>query len=180
MLLLAVLCLAPSARAVAAQQQPPTSAAREVVVRRVARATMVSARFAALITQDGRGGTSARTIDPLPPDSSFVVRFATNPRSRKVRELTRNARVTLYYFDATAMAYVSLHGRARVLADTTARRRYWNPEWTPHYAGRTDEALLVEVRPEVVEVVSLRDGLTGDSLTWLAPSARFPRAPRRR
>ena len=81
----------------------------------------VSARFAALITQDGATGASARTIDPAPPDSAMVIRFVTNPKSRKVRELARDPRVTLYYFDAKGMRYATVHGVAREVRDAARK-----------------------------------------------------------
>src|SRR5687768_744307 len=91
-----------------ASQVPPArgDTASEETKLRVARDIMRVARFGALVTRDLTGGSSARTIDPLPPDSSFVVRFATNPRSRKLREIARDRRVTLFYFDPATQGYV--------------------------------------------------------------------------
>lgn len=156
--------------------------ARDSVDRRVlavARDIMRAARFAALITRDAAGGSSARTIDPAPPDSAMVVRFVTNPRSRKVRELARDARVTLYYFDAKGMRYVSLAGVARDVRDVTRKAALWYAEWTPFYPGRERAAAMYEVVPSRVEVVSEADGVVGDSITWAVPAVRTPTAMKR-
>ncbi len=145
----------------------------------VARDIIKAARFAALITQVPSTGASARTIDPAPPDSAMVIRFVTNPRSRKVRELARDPRVTLYYFDAKALRYVTIAGRARLVRDAAEKARLWYAEWTPFYPGRERAAALFEVTPLRVEVVSEADRVVGDSVTWAPPVVRFP-APRRK
>ena len=139
---------------------------------RVARDIMRAARFPALITRAHTGESSARTIDPLLPDSSFVVRFATNPRSRKVREIARDRRVTLFYFDPATQGYVSLIGTARIVSDPVQKRRYWKAEWAPHYPDRTNGVTILEVVPSRLEVVSIKEGITGDSVTWAAPVIR--------
>ena len=144
----------------------------------VARGIMRAARFAAFITRNRSGASSARTIDPLLPDSSFVVRFATNPRSRKIREIARENRVTLYYFDAASLGYVSVSGVARILVDSTAKVRHWKQEWEPFYPNRKQDLVIVEVIPTRLEVVSDKEGIVGDSVTWAAPSVRIFR-PRR-
>lgn len=155
--------------------QPPASRAEataESTRLRVAREIMTAARFPALVTRAVTGESSARTIDPLLPDSSFVVRFATNPRSRKVREMVRDRRVTLFYFDPATQGYVSLSGTAHIVADPALKRRYWKPEWTPHYSDRSGGVTIVEVIPSRLEVVSVKAGITGDSVTWAAPVVR--------
>lgn len=163
----------PSPAAGQAPSRTPTELAR------IARDIMRSGRFATLITRDARGAASSRTIDPLLPDSSFVVRFATNPRSRKVGELGRDPRVTLHYFAPEALAYVSLQGRARVVLDPAEKRRHWKRDWAPHYADRDSSILIVEVIPVRLELVSVRDGVMGDAATWAPPSiVDFPRRRR--
>ncbi len=145
---------------------------------RVAREIMRVARFCALVTRDAATGTSARTIDPAPPDSLMVVLFVTNPRSRKVRQLAADPRVALYYFDATAHRYATLYGRARAVTNAAEKARRWYDAWTPFYPERDRNATLYEVIPDKIEVVSPADGLVGDSLSWATPSIRFPSSRR--
>lgn len=166
-----------NAQATAARPAPRAalSAPAADTALRVARDIMRVARYAALITGDVGTGAAARTIDPAPPDSAMVVRFATNPRSRKVRQIARDSRVALYYFDAKGLRYVTLYGRAREVRDGAAKRRQWYAEWTPFYPGRERGATLYEVIPERAEVVSPSDGVSGDTITWAPPTIRFPR-----
>lgn len=174
-------CAAPAAPACA--QGTASKAAMDTDARTrtldVARDIIKAARFAALITQEPSTGASARTIDPAPPDSAMVIRFVTTPRSRKVRELARDPRVTLYYFDAKALRYVTMAGRARQVRDAAEKARLWYAEWTPFYPGRERAAALFEVTPLRMEVVSEADRVVGDSVTWAPPVVRFP-APRRK
>ena len=147
---------------------------------RVARAIMRAARYCALITQDREGRASARTIDPTSPDSNIVVYFATTPKSRKVTQLSRDDRVSLYYFDATALSYVTLYGRARLVTNAADKRRVWKGEWTPFYPDRERGAAVYAVTPERVEIVSPRDKITGDSVSWAPVTIHFKARPVRR
>jgi general stress protein 26 len=156
----------------------PDSASRRVLA--VARDIIAAARFAALISQDAATGSSARTIDPAPPDTAMVIRFVTNPRSRKVRQLARDARVTLYYFDAKGMRYVTAYGVAREVREGARKAALWFEGWTPFYPGRERAAAMYEVTPRRLEVVSEADGVVGDSLTWAVPVVRLPGAERGR
>ena len=140
---------------------------------RVASAIMRAARYCALITQDIEGRASARTIDPTIPDSNLVVYFATTPKSRKVTQLGRDNRVSLYYFDATALSYVTLYGRARLITNAADKRRVWKGEWTPFYPNRERGAAVYAVTPERIEMVSPRDKITGDSVNWAPVTIHF-------
>lgn len=162
-----------AATPVAPRIAPAQDTTRRARVIRVARDIIQSARFAALITQDGATGASARTIDPAPPDSALVIRFVTNPKSRKVREMARDPRVTLYYFDAKGMRYATVHGVAREVRDAARKAAAWYAEWTPFYPQREKGAALYEVVPRRLEVVSEADSVVGDPVTWGVPEVRF-------
>jgi len=155
------------------------SGTRDAMVR-VARDIMRAARFCALVTRDATTGSSARTIDPAPPDSAMVVRFVTNPRSRKVKQLAVDPRVALYYFDASAQRYATLYGRARAIRDPAEKARRWYEGWTPFYPQRERDATLYEVVPERIELVSPGDSVVGDAVSWATPTIRFPARRTRR
>lgn len=177
-LLVAALMLAAMAsspwRTLRAQSVEATASDRREAMVRVARDIMRAARFCALITRDANTGSAARTIDPAPPDSTMVVRFVTNPRSRKVKQLAADPRVALYYFDASAQRYATLYGRARAIRDPAEKARRWYEGWTPFYPQREHDATLYEVLPERIELVSPGDSVVGDSISWATPTIRFP------
>ena len=129
-----------------------------------ARRIMVETRYCALITIGEDGHPQARTIDPSPPDERMVVSFATNPSTRKVHQIERDSRVTLYYFDLRSPGYVTVIGTAR-LAD----EKRWLDKWTPFYPGGASGALVYEVTPQRIEVVDVDDGIMGDPQTWRPP-----------
>src|SRR5258708_21283271 len=79
-----------------------------------AREIMKTARYCALITLDSAGRPQARAMDPLSPEENMVVWLGTNPKSRKVAEIRRNQRVTLYYFVPEYRAYVTISGNSRI------------------------------------------------------------------
>lgn len=140
-----------------------------------ARELMTRARYCALITVDENGQPQARTIDPSPPDSNLVVWFATNPATRKVQQIERDPRVTLYYFDERSPGYVSVTGTARVISDPETKQQRWLKKWTPFYPGGADTAVLYEVIPSRIEVVDISRGIVGDPETWTPPSVDLQR-----
>jgi general stress protein 26 len=138
-----------------------------------ARSLMAGAHYAGLITLDSAGAPQARTVEPFPPETDFTVWIGTNPRTRKVGEIQRDARVTLYYYDPSAMGYVTIHGRAQVVDDPALKRTWWNPGWEAFYPDRDKGYLLLKVTPERLEIVSPAHGIMGDAVTWRPPTVRL-------
>jgi len=138
-----------------------------------ARRIMIAARYCAVITVDDTGRPQARTIDAFEPDADMVVWFATNPRSRKVGQIEKDPRVTLYYVDPGSLGYVTLLGRARLVDDPAEKRARWKPGWEAFFPDRDAGYLLVAVTPERLEVVSPKLGINGDPVTWTPPSVVF-------
>ena len=138
-----------------------------------AREIMTATRYCALITIDKSGRAQARTMDAFAPDEKMAVWFGTNPLSRKVVEIRRHSRVTLYYFDRESQAYVTIHGTARVVNDAQEKARHWKDEWKAFYPDRDKSYALIEVRPVKLEVVNVKKSLVGDSKTWRPPTVSF-------
>jgi general stress protein 26 len=138
-----------------------------------AREIMNTARYCALITIDPTGRPHARAMDPFSPEEDMVVWLATNPKSRKVREIRRNQRVTLYYFVREDQAYVTISGRARIVRDAREKAKHWKDEWKDFYPDL--QYLLIAVKPEKLEVISVKQGIIGDSITWTPPAVTFGR-----
>ena len=168
-LLLSLFAFAPSARG---QAKHPPRLDRESLIA-TAREIMKTARYCALITLDSTGRPHARTMDPFSPDEDMVVWLATNPKSRKVREIRRNQRVTLYYFVRDDQAYVTISGRARIVRDPKEKAKHWKDEWKDFYPDR--QYLLIAVAPERLEVIRVKQGISGDSITWRPPAGTVGR-----
>lgn len=142
-----------------------------------ARETMEAVRFCAVITLDAAGRPNARVVDAFAPGEDMVVWFATNPKSRKVAEIRRDPRVTLYYFDPQApeQGYVTLLGRARLVDDPAEKKKRWKEGWEGFWPDRGAGYLLVEVTPDRIEVANPKRGIDNDPVTWAVPAADFPR-----
>jgi general stress protein 26 len=138
-----------------------------------AREIMTTTRYCALITVDRSGRAQARTMDAFAPDEKMVVWFGTNPLSRKVAEIRRHPRVTLYYFDRENQAYVTIHGTARLVNDPDEKARHWKDDWKAFYPDREKDYLLIEVRPVKLEVVNTKKGIVGDPRNWNPPTVVF-------
>lgn len=137
-----------------------------------ARTMMERAGTCALITVDKGKQARVRTMDPFPPEAGFTVWLATNPQSRKVDQIRRNPRVTLYYSDGDN-GYVSLTGSARLVNDPWEKAKRWKEEWTSFYPDREGSYLLIEVRPLRLEIIDYRNGISGNPLTWEPASVVF-------
>lgn len=138
-----------------------------------ARAIMTKVGICSVITVDETGRPQARAIDVFPPDDQMVVWFATNPKTRKVAQIKRDPRVTLYYYDPTAMEYVTLLGRARLVADPAEKQKRWKDSFRAFWPDRGEGYLLVEVTPERLEVVSPTRKIFNDPITWQPPAVTF-------
>jgi general stress protein 26 len=170
---LAVLIVAAAA---GAQESPRAAYPRDTLLA-VARDVMLAARYTALITLDATGHPQARAVDPFAPDDGFVVWIGTNRRTRKVGEVRRDPRVTLYYFDEVSAAYVTIRGSARVVTDSAETARRWKPEWEAFYPDRADY-VLIAVTPQRLEVVSEERSIVGDPETWTPPAVVFRQGDR--
>lgn len=166
------LFLAASLTSNAQSQETKKPLSREQLIA-AAREVMSAARYCALISLDAGGRPHARTLDPFPPDENMVVWLGTNPRSRKIAEIRRHPRVTLYYFDREGPAYVTIWGLARLVNDEKEKAKRWKGEWKDFYPDRVKDYLLIVVKPERLEVVSVKKGIVGDPRTWKPPSVRF-------
>jgi general stress protein 26 len=143
-----------------------------------ARSIIEAATYATFITTDRTGRPQARTVQPMPPTSDWEVWFATNPRTRKVGEIRRDARVAMHYFDKPTLSYVTVLGRAAVITDRATKDAHWNPAWSEFYPDRDTSVVLVRVRVERLEVVSTGKKIVGDARTWRPPSVTV-RTPKR-
>ncbi len=140
-----------------------------------ARRIVAAVPYPTFITNDASGRPQARTVQTQPPDSTWTVWFATNPRTRKVAEVQRDARVVLHYFDQSTLSYVSLVGRARVVRDRATKDAHWNAAWTAFYPDRDSSVVLIAVQAERLEIVSTALGIAGDAATWRPPTIQLPR-----
>ncbi len=138
-----------------------------------ARDIMANAGNCALITLGENGHPMVRIMDPFAPEPDFTVWLGTNPASRKVKQIKRDPRVTLYYMDRDASGYAVIHGRAELVNDARQKELHWKDAWKAFYANNKEAYLLIRVTPEILEVVSYRHGIFGDPETWTPSAIEF-------
>ncbi len=138
-----------------------------------AREIMTAAGTCALITLDKEGRPRVRVMDPFIPESDFTVWFGTNPKSRKVDQIKKNPKVTLYYLDSDSSGYVMIHGIAQLVDGQEEKEKYWKDAWEAFYPNKPEDYLLIKVSPEWMEVISVTRGINGDPTTWKPPVVLF-------
>lgn len=163
-----VLLFVLAARAPLAAQATRDETPSRAQVIAAARDIMRSAHFCTLVTIGPGGQPQARIVDPFLPDSNLTIWIATNPLTRKVKEIRHDPRVTLMYFSATTFEYVTVLGTAVLDTNSRDKAGHWKPEWATMYKNQNRGAdyMLVRVKPSRLEVVSVRRGLRNDSTTW--------------
>jgi len=122
--------------------------------------------FSTLITVDKNGQPRARVMEPFEPDKNFIIWLATNPKSRKVAQLKNNSKATLHYFDKNNLEYVSLMGNAFLINDNTIKSQKFKDGWDKFYKNQKEDYLLIKFIPKTLELISIPNEFTGDSLTW--------------
>lgn len=162
----------PVAAAQAPSPSPPAPAApgppaREALLSAAAE-LMREAGLCTLVTLDAEGAPQARLMDAFPPEADLTVWLATNPRTRKVGEIRRDPRVTLFYLAPGGAGYVSLHGLASLVEDPAEKAKHWKPGWKSFYKeeNRGPDYLLIRVRPTRLEIVSAKHGIATAPDAW--------------
>jgi general stress protein 26 len=140
---------------------------------KAAREIMTAAGICTLITLDEEGVARARAMDAFPADDNFIIWFGTNPKSRKVKQIEHDSRVTLYYFDKPTASYVMIHGNAEIMNSREVKENHWKEAWQNFYPDYPENYLLIKVTPEWLEVISEARGISGDPITWQPTIVRF-------
>jgi general stress protein 26 len=129
--------------------------------------------FCGLVTIDSAGQPQVRTMNPFPVKNDFVVWFATARSSRKVREIRKNPKVSVYFADhGAAKGYVTVSGKAEVIDDKPLlmkmKRDYWKniPDWENKF-------VLIQIVPKTMEVINYKHGINNDPMTQRAPTINF-------
>ncbi len=155
-----------------AQDKMGTQFNRDTLIT-TARIMMETARYCAIITLDTTGHPDVRTMDPFLPDEDMVVWFGTNLNSRKVKQITDDSRVTLYYQAPNEAGYVVIKGRAYIVDDSLKKQTYWKKEWSRFYSENKSNYTLIKVIPDKLEIINYQHGIFGDSKTFAVPFVKF-------
>lgn len=128
----------------------------------VTQATLKVAEFCFLITVSESGQAEARLMQPFEPEPDLTIWFGTDPKSRKVREIQRDKRVTLGYTHSEAGAYVSLMGTASIENDTAKKQQYWRDDFAAFWPGGplSEAYVLLKFVPTRIELMHIGQEVT--------------------
>jgi len=122
--------------------------------------------YTTLISIDKSGQPKARVMEPFSPDENMEIWMATNPKSRKVKEIKNNSKTTLHYFDKNNMGYVSFYGNAYIIDDNKIKTTKWKKGWERFYKNQKEDYMLIRFIPFSLELISIPNGFTGDKKSW--------------
>jgi len=163
-----LLALSPGARA---EEKKPALDRDSLIA--AARELIATQKYCALITLDETGRPSVRTMNPFPPEEDMSVWMATNDRSRKVQEIRKDPRVTVYYSDHhEAIGYVAITGRAVLIDDMNEIKKRKRDYWDSAFPGLKN-LVLIKVVPEQLDVLYYKRGIAADTVTWRTPSVEL-------
>lgn len=137
-----------------------------------AKEIMIEAETCALITLDKEGRPRVRVMDPFIPENDLTVWFGTNANSRKVDQIKKDSRVTLYYLDSDLSGYVMIHGNAQIVTNENEKNKRWKDKWSDFYPNKKNY-LLIKISPIWMEVISESRKIIGDTITWQPQKVLF-------
>ena len=155
-----------------AQDKMGTQFNRDTLIT-TSRIMMETVRYCAVITLDTTGHPDVRIMDPFLPDKDMVVWLGTNLNSRKVKQITEDSRVTLYYQGPNEVGYVVIKGQAYMVDDSIKKQIYWKEEWSRFFSENKSNYTLIKVVPDKLEIIDYQHGIFGDPKTWAVPFVIF-------
>jgi general stress protein 26 len=119
--------------------------------------TVASARYCWLAASAEAGAPSLRPMGRIMPDAGedeWKIRFLTDGRSRKARDMRRVGEVTVIFQHEPDLAYVTLTGRAELHDNQAEVRERWKDAYNVYFRSETDRAnaIFVEVDAQRVEL----------------------------
>ena len=119
--------------------------------------TMRNARYCWLTTATEVGAPRARPMGRVlndPGEDPWRVRFLTDRRSNKARDMRRASEVSILVQHDPDLAFVTLIGKAELHEDTSETRSRWKGAYNAYFPSEADRtnAIFVEVRIERMEL----------------------------
>jgi general stress protein 26 len=137
-----------------------------------ARALMLTDPDMALVTMDSAGQPRVRTVrafldDPEPgrPERGMTVWIMTRLSTRKIEQIRRHPKVTLYFDDDSRVSYGTLMGMATVHTDPShpGARRHYDEEYAAFFwPDFPRDLVMIEVLPMWLEYMG--PGLWNDQV----------------
>ncbi|HTP12675.1 MAG TPA: pyridoxamine 5'-phosphate oxidase family protein [Bacteroidota bacterium] len=120
------------------------------------RELITSTEYCFFITDTPDGHPHARLMQPYEPETDLTLYFGASPRSRKVRELSRQSKISLAFYNQQQTAYVTLLGSASTTDDPSLCRKYWRANWNDLFPGgpESSDYILIRFVPDRIEMMN--------------------------
>lgn len=121
-----------------------------------ARELIKTTEYCFFITESNDGHPHARLMQPYDPETDLTMYFGASPRSRKVRELEEQSKVSLAFYSQLETAYVTLLGVATTTDDSALCQKYWRANWNDLFPGgpESSDYVLIKFVPERIEMMN--------------------------
>lgn len=121
-----------------------------------ARELIKTTEYGFFITEGKDGHPHARLMQPFSPENDFTIYFGASPRSRKVRQILRQPKTSLAFYNQQATAYVTLVGLGSVTENSALRQKYWRSNWNDLFPGgpESSDYVLIKFIPEKIEMMN--------------------------
>lgn len=151
---------------------------------KAARALIEKDENTALVTVDENGQPRVRSVraflakpDPVDPFKGFTVWIMTRDSTRKVGQIRRNPKVTLYFNDDEKVSYLSIMGTAAVVTDPSdpgvkeflaieGYKEFFWPEFPKGF-------VMIRVRPTWLEFMG--PDIKNHRQNWRPQAVEFPK-----
>jgi general stress protein 26 len=119
--------------------------------------TVASVRYCWLATASEAGPPRARPMGRVlndPGDDEWTIRFLTDGRSRKARDMRRAGEVTILFQHDPDLAFVTLIGKAALHDSLSEVRERWKRAYEVYFPTEGDRAnaIFVEIKIERMEL----------------------------
>jgi len=114
---------------------------------------IASYQYSNLITIAEDGAPRGRMMAHLPVKDDLVIWYATGSHSRKVKEIEKNSKASVFFYRPSDHSGVSAIGKAEVVKDEATRTKMWQDAWKMYWKGGPSDPGygLIKITPKVIE-----------------------------
>jgi len=102
--------------------------------------------FVSFATFGTDGYPDVRVLVVTAKDGADTIWFATETSSRKIAQLQKNPKATIYGYDMEAMTEFRLFGTVELLSDPESRRKVWQDDFTQHWPDGVDSPNMIVLK----------------------------------
>ncbi len=123
---------------------------------KIIKSMLKKAKYAILITNDGGRSPCARTIQPIVDLQTLEIWIGTDPRLRKVEQITENDHVTLAFQNEKEHAGLVMYGKCTIVREKTVNRKRWLNSWILFFPDgpSSQNYLNLHLVPEKIELMN--------------------------